>query len=427
MKTLLELCLIMGIASGLAGEGAEQQYRMLKALHPSAASFGEAPGQVLFLPSGKLYVAYRLLGESATSSTLRVVFFDPVTGQQGNVRDYPVPSAPVPRVATAFIMSQDGSTLAYAELHPPQVLVTIEVATLNPLSTSEASLFGEQDFAPHVSTLSSESLVLSAGKLTHDGKVTAVHEVRKISLSTRNLKRVVSEEAVPVGEDVSELIYWRKRIHAQHEVGQVLLLNDGVLGLTNLMSEGWIQLFDQAGKELTRLHNPNCGFVRASLSPDRQVGAAVCEETGLDEPHFGQTIRRDAVVFEVKTLKVIATIPMSRKSVKEHGSRRGDLWVAAPSPAIWHGKDRVLVAVPNFTDSIDLYSISADPLPHPGALPQGIRLPFQGRKSCITFSDAHCFLKSPSSLPVQSYLRPHLSFHESRLLTNRDVNVIIWD
>lgn len=357
MKTILVLSLMVGIALSLGAEGPTQGYQLLRTFHPSDSNFREAPGQVLFSPSGKLYAAYRVPGKSGTSSTLRVVLFDPLTGQQVNLRDYPIPGASLPRVATAFLLSQDGSTLAYAELHVPQVIVTIDAANLNPQSTSDASLFGEQDFAPHVSIVSTESLVLSAGKLTHDGRTTAVHEVRKISLSPRNLRQVLSEESIPLDEDISEVAYWRKRIHAQREVAQVIAVNDGVLGLTNVMSDGWIQLFDQAGKELATLHNPKCGFVKASVSPDQLVGVAVCEKTGLDEAHFGETLSRDAVVFEVKTLKVLATIPMSRLSLKERGPGRDDLWVATPSPVVWHGKDSVLVAVPDFPDSINLYSI----------------------------------------------------------------------
>jgi hypothetical protein len=364
MKTILVLSLIVGIALSLGAEGPTQGYQLLRTFHPSDANFREAPGQVLFSPSGKLYAAYRVPGKSGTSSTLRVVLFDPLTGQQINLRDYPIPGASLPRVATAFLLSQDGSTLAYAELHVPQVIVTIDAASLNPQSTSDASLFDEQDFAPHVSIVSTESLVLSAGKLTHDGRTTAVHEVRKISLSPRNLRQVLSEKSIPLDEDISEVAYWLKRVHTQREVGQVLPTNDGMLGLTNAMSEGWIQLFDQTGKELATLRNPDCGFVRASLSPDQQVGVAVCERTGLDEAHFGQTLRRDAVVFDVKTLEVVATIPTSRASVKEHGPARGDLWVSAPCPAIWQGKDRVLVALPDFPDSINIYSIPEPPTMH---------------------------------------------------------------
>lgn len=357
MTKLLELCLAVALLVNCVSDAVSQQNQPWKTLRLSGATFREAPGRALFSPDGKLYVAYRVPGSAKTTSTLRVLVFEPIAGKQSNAHDYAVPSASLPRVATNFVLSQDGGTLAYAELHAPQVVVTIEAATLNPISTSDASLFGEQDFGPQVSALNSQSLLLSAGKLTRDGRVTTVHEVRKISLNPRDLRQVVSEKTIPLEQDGSELAYWRKRIHTQREVGQVVPVNDGVLGLTNLMGEGWIQLFNQAGKELATLHNPECGFVRASLSPDQQVGVAVCERTGLDEPHFGQTLRRDAVVFDVRTLKVITTIPMSRMSVKEHGPGRDDFWVATPSPTVWHGKDRVLVAVPDFPDLINLYSI----------------------------------------------------------------------
>lgn len=359
MMMTLKLCFAtVVVASCVLGESVVQQNKPTSVLHPSSANFREAPGQVLFSPDGKLYVAYRLPDKARTSSTLRVVVYDPVTGQQSNAQDYPVPTVSLPRVASDFILSQDDSTLAFAELHAPEVLVTIEAGTLKPLSTSDANLFGDQDFAPHVSEISNRSLVLSAGKLTHDGKVTAVHEVREVSLNPRNLREVISEKTIPLeGDDAGKLSYWRKRIHAQKQVDRIVPLSHGALGLTNSASEGSIQLFDESGKELALLQNPDCGFVSADLSWDQQVGAAVCERTGLDESHFGETLRREAVVFEVKTLKVLVTIPMSRMSVKERGPQRGDLWVAAPLPAVWHAKDRVLVAIPDFPDSINVYSI----------------------------------------------------------------------
>jgi len=226
------------------------------------------------------------------------------------------------------------------------------------MSMSDANLFGDQDFAPHVATITGQALLLSAGKLTHDGKVAAVHEIRKISLNPRDLRRVVLEKTIPAEEDLNELRYWRKHINARQELGRIIPLDRGALGLTNMLKEGWLQVFDETGKQLASLHNPECGFAGASLSPDQQVGVAVCERTGSDEEHLGETLRRDAVVFEVETLKVIGTIPMSKLSVKERGPGRDDLWVAVPSPVVWHGKDIVLLAIPDFPDLINLYSIA---------------------------------------------------------------------
>jgi hypothetical protein len=121
-----------------------------------------------------------------------------------------------------------------------------------------------------------------------------------------------------------------------------------------MLKEGWLQVFDETGKELASLHNPECGFTGARLSADQQVGVAVCDRTGSDEEHFGETLRRDAVVFNVRTLTVIATIPMSKLSVKERGSGRDDLWVAIPSPAVSHMGEQILVAIPDFPDLINL-------------------------------------------------------------------------
>jgi hypothetical protein len=358
--TPLKLCLAtITVVSCVSGESVVQQKKPTSVLHPSGANFREAPGRVRFSPDGKLYVAYRVPEREGTSSTLRVMGYDPMTGQQSRTNDYPLPVVSLPRVPTDFILSRDGSTLAYAELHDPQVIVTIDATTLKPLNTSVARMFGEQDFAPNVAEVNSQSLVLSAGKLTHDGKVTTVHHVRKLTLNVRDLHQITSEKSVETDADPEGRQYWRKRILPQEQVDNVLPLDRDhwVLGLSNRALEGSIQLFDKTGKLVAMLQNPACGFVGAGLSSDQQVGVAVCDRTGLDEAHFGETLRREAFVFEIETLKVMATIPMSRLSLNENGPSRDDSWVATPAPAVWHAKDRVLVAIPDFRDSINVYSI----------------------------------------------------------------------
>lgn len=349
----------LAVLSCVFGESTAERQAPTHVLHPQGANYREAPGQVLFCPDGKLYVAFRVPEKSGASRTLRVIAYNALTGQQSLAKDYPVPSVILPRVANAFSSSQDCMTLVFAELHSPEVLVTVESNTLKLLSASEANLFGSEYFAPHVSEITDQSLVLSAGKLTHEDKATTVREVRELKLNPRNLGEVISEKSIGIDNaEAGSLEYWQKRAQTKIQVDKIVPLRDGALGLTNKASQGSIQLFDQAGKQLASLQGPDCGFVSASLSWDQQVGVAVCEKTGQDEAHFGQTLRRDAVVLELKTLRVLATIPMSRESVKERGSRPGDLWVAAPSLAVWDARDEVLVAISDFPDSIGIYSVA---------------------------------------------------------------------
>jgi hypothetical protein len=280
-----------------------------------------------------------------------------MAGEEIAHRDYPVPSTRLPRVSSTFAFDQADRTLVYAELHAPTVILALDASTLDLVSSSTSSLFGEQDFAPHVCRVKDGALTLSAEKLAPHGKSVKVLEFRRLSLRLRNLRQIISDETMQVQDDFCELGYWRERIKPQQQADTVLPMDRGALGLSNRALEGWIQLFDEMGNQVAMLHNPACGFVSASVSSDQQLGIAVCERTALDESHFGETLRREAMVFETKTLRVVATFPMSRMSVKERGTQKGDIWVAAPSPVVWRAKDHALVAIPDFPNAIDVYSV----------------------------------------------------------------------
>src|SRR4029077_19390209 len=200
--TILRLCLaaVVAVSSGTDGNVVDQNKPTI-VLRPSGANFRQSLGEIIFSPNGKLYLAFRVPSKDKTSSTLRVTVFDPTTGKLANSFDYSLPAVNLPRVATDFKLSRDGSILAYAELHDPQVVATIDASTLKLLSISVANIFGEQDFAPDLAAVTSQSVILSAGKLTRDGKTIAVHEVRKLTLNVIDLHQVISEKTVATDTD----------------------------------------------------------------------------------------------------------------------------------------------------------------------------------------------------------------------------------
>src|SRR5947209_10295477 len=107
--------LLFGIAAAASAQS--QPSHSSKSMHAPEAHFQQSLGEVVFSPDGVLYIAYRVPGKNKVSSTLRVVTVDVIKEKQTAVIDYPVPLARLPRVASHFILSKDGSALAYAELH----------------------------------------------------------------------------------------------------------------------------------------------------------------------------------------------------------------------------------------------------------------------------------------------------------------------
>src|SRR5215469_9719841 len=134
MKTLTHSCLACVLFSlTLAAVMWPEELPASKVLRLKEAEFRQSLGQVLFSQDGSLYVAYRLRERNQRSTILRVMKFDPVTGETKATADFPLPQVRLPRASTNFILSSDSSLLAYAELHSPQVLLTIDAATLKPI------------------------------------------------------------------------------------------------------------------------------------------------------------------------------------------------------------------------------------------------------------------------------------------------------
>jgi hypothetical protein len=344
--------LLLGILAAASAQS--QSTHSSKTMHAPGAHFQESLGEVVFSPGGTLFVAYRVPGKNKISSTLRVMTVDAVKEKQTAVIDYPVPPARLPRVPTHFMLSKDGSALAYAELHTPQVLLTIDASTLRLMSSAERNLFEFRDFAPHIKAFDKGSLILTAETVRTRRPYMVTH-VRDVALAPDNLQQVIFETSVPPEESESEVQRWMNLSH--EELTMVMPVGDGALGLTNLMKEGWVRRFDQDGKTVAFIHNRECGFSRASITTDHRFAVAVCEKIVSKPYHVEEILARKAIVFDANTLEVIGSFPISQMVLKEHGEEE-DIWTATPVPAIWHGENKLIIAVPEGSNTIKLHSLS---------------------------------------------------------------------
>lgn len=325
-----------------------------KVLHLKEAEFHQSLGQVLFSPDGSLYVAYRLREPNRRSGILRVVRFDPATGQTTASADFPLPQVPLPRAATDFVQSQDASVLAYAELHSPPVVLTMNADTLKPMSRAVAIPFTRYDLAVHIKDFSSDSLVLSAEKPTRRRPIT-IESIREVSLNPADLSQVISDRRFAVHDRPTELQTWVKL--SKKDLSLVVPLEDGALGFTDLKTQGAITLLDREGKATATLPMRDCGVTKAAVTLDRQFALAVCERPVRNDLHHQVGALRKAVVVEVSSLKILRSLPVSGMTLKEQGPDSEDVWSESPSPAIWRGKDEIRIAIPDSSSTIKLYSV----------------------------------------------------------------------
>ena len=351
--------LTCGLALALIwGTPAWSQDKHIRVIHPAGAEFRQSLGQLVFSPDGYLYAAYRLREEDKTSALLRVIKIDAAQGKVIATADYPVPRTRLPRVSSHFVLSEDSSVLAYAELHSPHVLLTLNADTLQPLSSSQATPFAKHDLAAHIKDFDGQSLVLSAEQCRPRRPIT-VEAVREVALNPANLNQVLSDRRIPLDDNPVELEHWMKL--SKEDLSVVLPLDRGALGFTNLKSHGSMRLLEPDGRTKDSAETRDCGVASAALSNDGEFAVAVCERTVRDDFRHEKNFSRKGLVLEVNTLRVMNSFSVSAMTLVEHGSDSEEIWAASPSPAIWRGQDGLLVAVPDSSSTIKIYSLPIPP------------------------------------------------------------------
>lgn len=372
---MIRNCLLIGVLALSFSQGHASAVGHQNLLHLSSSDFHRYPARMLFTPDGKLVVAYRTAKSKDESSTLQVVVFDGRTGNQLTEHSYDIPSARRAKIPDDFVLSRDGHFLYYIELTGNPIILGISASTLHVVSRSTAHLFEASDVLPRVEFATKRGIYFSSSSRL-PGK--AVHIV---ALDAQDLSRSILDEYIskrPGLEQWHALSfqgdsiwmggekYWLKigirsgqvesKIQAQHFIGHLVVFSSGLIGMTNLSSTGFLQLFDKQGSQLKTLVGPSCGFVSVSLSPNDKDGVAVCEKTGTTEWSFGKTLERKAVVFDVKTMTPIQSIPLWKLSLKTSiGTNDERLW--SPQPVIYDSGQSIWTAVPDFSGVIKLGTI----------------------------------------------------------------------
>ena len=104
----------------------------------------------LSLPSlaehdGVLYAAYRSFDLLRFSNRLELVAYDLNTHRELHHVAVPVPKVHGARASEGLYLSEDGQTLAYAELHEPGLILLLNAKTLGEIRRSDALPFTSQD------------------------------------------------------------------------------------------------------------------------------------------------------------------------------------------------------------------------------------------------------------------------------------------
>jgi hypothetical protein len=350
------------------------------------------PAALVFNQEGELYVAYRDKGSGKKSSAIWVQVFDPATGKKLRSRELQTAEISLPNGANQFLLSPDNSLLVYSQFNGGTLITILNAATLQTVSQTTSLPDGvDKEFPKVVGVGPSDAWVLvtaeidkefppgvvgvnpETGALVMGGSTTfRMHGVdeRLVRLDARDLSHVLSdaiitnpipESGFAVGSDgrlriinANMLFNYdadtkkaalELSIHNHDDIRNALFLNDHSLLLWSNQNEfGYLYRFKQGSSSLERSQRiEKSGVAKVFVSPDQLYGAALCEHQNTGEWRFGAITSRTAVIFDAKTLKILAQVPIQK-----------DVY---PELAIWHGSGKIVLATQASSNKLAIYEL----------------------------------------------------------------------
>lgn len=327
------------------------------------------PAALVFNQKGELYVAYRDQGSDKKSSAIWVRVFDPASGKELRSTQLQTATVALPNSANQFLLSPDNSLLLYSQFSGNTLITILNAATLQKMSEATSLPGGVDRQYPKVIGISpNDGSVLIAAEITNrlngtDARLLKLdaHDLSHV-LSDATLTNPIPESGFAVGSDGAvriiraDMLYsydpatkkaaLELSIHNQDDIRNALFLNDHSMLLWSGQNEfGYLYRFKESGSTPEGSQRiEKSGVTKVLVSPDQLYGAALCEHQKLTEGNFGAITSRTAVVFNAKTLKIIAEVPIER-----------DL---SPQLAIWHGDAKIVLATQAPSNKLVIYELA---------------------------------------------------------------------
>lgn len=361
---------VLALGTLVAWPAQSDSVRRTRALVLEYAEFKLTPAALVFDEKGELYAGYRDEGAEKKSSAIWIRVFDPASGKQLRSTQVQTATIPLPNGAEQFLLSPDNSLLLYSHFHGSTFLTVLKAATLQSVSeTTTLPKDVEKEFPRVIGVDPSDASILLAAETTNH--LNGV-DVRMVKLDAHNLNHVLSDATLtnPIAEsgyavDGSGAVWivggnrlyrydpeqkkatLETSVHNQDDIRGVLFLNDSSLLMWSNQNEfGYLYRFEQGDTATDKSQRiDKCGVKQITVSPDQLYGAALCEHQNTGEWRFGAITSRMAVIFDTKTLKILAQVPIEK-----------DLY---PGLAIWHGGGKIVLATQAPPDKLAVYELAA--------------------------------------------------------------------
>jgi hypothetical protein len=348
---------------------------------------------VLALPSmtgrdGVLYAAYRSFDLLRFSNKLEVVSYDLHTHKALRHVTISVPKVRGARASEGLFVSEDGQTLAYAELHDPGLILLLATKNLGEIRRSNMLPFTPQDRHRMFAGFDHDELcVASSSYGSNNPNLDGLHFVR---LGTHDLKPISHARAIGVSPEASQPIIWLPSARRTWVNPPTSLASDiwteytesgektgNVLTRRNSVSNGAVALGDgklvafygnmiakgavvsYADHQQEQLELP-CAAHQYGRSNDPMYVGGICttEKDVRPEAQGEKILSSQFILFEADGPKIVWQhemdfVGVSNGNGPDTGFQKGD-------PLIYHAGSKLLIVAPTKKPELVVYEV---PLP----------------------------------------------------------------
>lgn len=340
----------------------------------------------LALPSmaehaGVVYAAYRSFDLLRFSNKLEVVAYDLNTHKELQHVTISVPKVHGARASEGLYLSEDGQTLAYAELHEPGLILLLAAKTLVEIRRSDALPFTSQDHQRMFAGFDQDQLCMASDVFKY-GKPN-LEGLRFIRLRVSDLKPgsdtkisgVTQENPGSIvwlpREKTSWVVHghvWKQYTEAGQMTGQELEHENAIsqgaipLGGTKLLAfygsyaDGSVVSYaDHRSSELKLKCVPH----PYGTSTDPAYAGAICttQRDILPEAGGDKIVTSEFVLLKSDEPKVAWRHPMDFLSVAD--SNENDTGVQRGYPLLYKAGSKLLIVAPSKAPTLTVYEIDA--------------------------------------------------------------------
>jgi hypothetical protein len=335
---------------------------------------------------GVLYAAYRSFDLLRFSDKLEVIAYDLNAQKELQHVTIFIPKVHGARASEGLFLSEDGQTLAYAELHEPDLILLLATKNLAEIRRSNTLPFTSQDHRRMFAGFESDQLCISSN--VYQYAKPAVSGLRFIRLGIADLRTKSDTKAIGVWQETSSAIVWlpsEKRTwvnppvqsgpgawmeytESGEKTGQVLkrqnsvsngavALGDGklVAFFGNMIAKGSVVSYADHREEELELP---CAAHQYGHSSDPAYLGGICttEKDVLPEAVGRKLLSSQFLLIKADGPKIVWHLDMeflgvSNGNEPDAGSQNGD-------PLIYRAGSKLLIVAPTKKPELTVYKIT---------------------------------------------------------------------